>query len=677
MSLGRIVVDLLARTGAFETDLARASKATKTRMKEIEKAANDAGRVLGVALAAGATAAAVALKAAVDNADMLGEKAQSMGVTVEQLSRLQVAAKLGATDLDTLGTAFGKLAKLQVAFSEGDKDVTALFGAMKISADVGRDTGEVMRDLADVFKTLPDGAQKTALAIELFGKSGAALIPFLNQGAEKIAELDEKADRLGVTISGQTAQAASDFNDQIDLMTLGVQGLASRVAADLLPDMVSLANSMFDASSKGDDLNTTAKNIADSLRTAFNVMEAGYHVTRGLIMAFVGLGDAIAMIGDANLIGIMRGKFAESKAAAQAAFEMAGESFSAAGSAFDRPAGTVSGIPANFSFEPPPKASQAGIADALARRVEEAAKAAEADKAAREAAAAGVRAQAAAERELEIQRRKQAELDEDAKRAASDLTQILEGLREEIGGPLVAATNDYNHAMDELKAILAANPALTKEVEIAQTMLGDALAKTTAEINAQAAAAEAAKLEKPLTDAQLESIDFADGMRESLSDSIMMAFKDGDVLGAIDNFIGSIASALQRRLADSIADSLLGAPGTSGGGGLFGSVLSGLGGLFGGGGGLSNASSAGSVFKNFSKFATGTDYAPGGMAWVGERGPELVNLPRGSQVIPADKSARMGGNTITINIAGHATKETAQQIASKVAQQMAFAGRAR
>jgi phage-related minor tail protein len=33
-------------------------------------------------------------------------------------------------------------------------------------------------------------------------------------------------------------------------------------------------------------------------------------------------------------------------------------------------------------------------------------------------------------------------------------------------------------------------------------------------------------------------------------------------------------------------------------------------------------------------FATGTNFAPGGLALVGERGPELVNLPRGSQVIP-------------------------------------------
>lgn len=40
-------------------------------------------------------------------------------------------------------------------------------------------------------------------------------------------------------------------------------------------------------------------------------------------------------------------------------------------------------------------------------------------------------------------------------------------------------------------------------------------------------------------------------------------------------------------------------------------------------------------------FATGTDNAPGGMSLVGERGPELVNLPAGSQVMPAGPSRNL------------------------------------
>ena len=49
-------------------------------------------------------------------------------------------------------------------------------------------------------------------------------------------------------------------------------------------------------------------------------------------------------------------------------------------------------------------------------------------------------------------------------------------------------------------------------------------------------------------------------------------------------------------------------------------------------------------------FANGTNNAPGGMAWVGERGPELVNLPRGSQVIPAHRASQMSGGGVTVNV---------------------------
>lgn len=54
----------------------------------------------------------------------------------------------------------------------------------------------------------------------------------------------------------------------------------------------------------------------------------------------------------------------------------------------------------------------------------------------------------------------------------------------------------------------------------------------------------------------------------------------------------------------------------------------------------------GSLIKNATNknaFAVGTRYAPGGMALVGERGPEMINLPRGSQVIPAAQTAKMMG----------------------------------
>ena len=56
------------------------------------------------------------------------------------------------------------------------------------------------------------------------------------------------------------------------------------------------------------------------------------------------------------------------------------------------------------------------------------------------------------------------------------------------------------------------------------------------------------------------------------------------------------------------------------------------------------------IGKNIGRNADGTDYWPGGLTWVGERGPELVSLPQGSRVYSAEDSRSMGGDTFNFNI---------------------------
>lgn len=54
------------------------------------------------------------------------------------------------------------------------------------------------------------------------------------------------------------------------------------------------------------------------------------------------------------------------------------------------------------------------------------------------------------------------------------------------------------------------------------------------------------------------------------------------------------------------------------------------------------------TLKNLGYNADGTDYWRGGYTWVGEQGPEIVNLPRGSQVVPNDRIG--GGDVFNITI---------------------------
>ncbi len=93
---------------------------------------------------------------------------------------------------------------------------------------------------------------------------------------------------------------------------------------------------------------------------------------------------------------------------------------------------------------------------------------------------------------------------------------------------------------------------------------------------------------------------------------------------------------------------------------IVGPIAEGLSGLF-GGTGATGSFTVGS--QTFPKFATGTDFAPGGPAIVGERGPELVNLPRGAQVIPNSVMRRLGGTMVnvggsTVVVQGDASERT-------------------
>jgi hypothetical protein len=83
-------------------------------------------------------------------------------------------------------------------------------------------------------------------------------------------------------------------------------------------------------------------------------------------------------------------------------------------------------------------------------------------------------------------------------------------------------------------------------------------------------------------------------------------------------------------------------------GGIFGSLFGGAGGGAGSaatsmGSGATSAGAAG----GFWSFASGTDFAPGGLSLVGEEGPELVNLPTGSSVTP---NSALRGNIITLHM---------------------------
>lgn len=235
---------------------------------------------LGVALSAGAFAGWV--KSAIDAADEMGKMSQKIGLSVENLSGLKYAGELADVSLDQLGVGMKQLSKNILEANAGGKDQKAVFAALGISnrelKDASQDSYQVLLKLADQFAAMPDGATKTALAMKVFGKSGADLIPLLNAGAAGLAEMRGEGERLGVVMSTDMAKSAEEFNDNITRLRSNLTGVAYDIARYALPGLADLSEELNRAAqSRGwDKLTRYAESLELIPKWLFHEKEMGF-----------------------------------------------------------------------------------------------------------------------------------------------------------------------------------------------------------------------------------------------------------------------------------------------------------------------------------------------------------------------------------------------------------------
>lgn len=293
MAAGSIVIDLLMKTGSFETDTKRAEKA----LREFEKTATQWGK----AVAGAATVATVALgymvKQSIDAMDSMYKLAQTTGTTVEELSGLAYAAELAGTNQEQLGSGLVKLAKNMSEARQAAGDTRTAFEALGISV-ASLETATVkdtLLTIAEQFEGYADGVNKTALATALFGKSGAELIPFLNQGAAGIGELVKEAERLGVVFKEEDAKAAEVFNDTLTKLNTVVKGLTTQIAIELLPTFNAFLGKLTETTTEADGLKDSIKDIikTDFKDFVLNVALGLAHI----IDAAIGVAKAMRAIG--------------------------------------------------------------------------------------------------------------------------------------------------------------------------------------------------------------------------------------------------------------------------------------------------------------------------------------------------------------------------------------------
>ena len=238
--IGALRVDL----GLNSAQFIKGTKNAESAMKGMSLKMAAAGAAIGAALGA-ATAAAVNLaRDAVNVADEISKSAVKIGIGTEELSRLRYAADLSGVSFQGLEKGLLILNRNMAQAAEGSGKAATAFASMGINVSNAdgtlKTTTQVLAEMADVFATMPDGAQKSALAMAVLGKSGADMIPLINGGSGALKELTEEASRFGIVIDEETGRRAEEFNDNLSRLQGVFSSLATRIAAEMLPSLVGL-----------------------------------------------------------------------------------------------------------------------------------------------------------------------------------------------------------------------------------------------------------------------------------------------------------------------------------------------------------------------------------------------------------------------------------------------------
>ncbi len=148
--------------------------------------------------------------------DMLADSAQSLGVSIKDLSSLQYAGVVKGIANDQLSGALDRLNRSSVMAADGNKRFGASFAKLGIDAGAFTklDAEQKLFAFSDALGQIEDPAQRSAIALRLLGNNSADMMDLLSGGASGIKDMQKQADALGISV-GNSAADLGKFNEEL------------------------------------------------------------------------------------------------------------------------------------------------------------------------------------------------------------------------------------------------------------------------------------------------------------------------------------------------------------------------------------------------------------------------------------------------------------------------------
>lgn len=163
------------------------------------------------------------------------ELSKATGIATDTIQDLQTAAAFTGVSMDTLKVGLFSLSKNMYSAAQGSEETQKAFTALgvKIKDPTGKLRGadDVLFDIADKFKDMPDGPKKLALSMEVLGKAGKGMVEMLSEGREGIEALATETPNL----TAEQLKASKEIIKTQKQIALTTENLWQRAIGPLLP----------------------------------------------------------------------------------------------------------------------------------------------------------------------------------------------------------------------------------------------------------------------------------------------------------------------------------------------------------------------------------------------------------------------------------------------------------
>ena len=264
MALGQLVVRLGLDAAEFTQGMSKAeAEALRFGQKmgaDIRTAALGAAAAITAVAAAGVAAFKV-LNDQVEAIASFQNLAEKIGDTAENLASLKKASDVSGVSMDSIAAASVKLTAALSKTDEDGKGAAAAIKALGLDFNAFKNLAPVdqIEAVSKAMAGFEDGAGKTAIAVQLWGKSGAEMIPLLN-------DLADGSERQ-ITLTNDQIKAADDFSKSLARLKSDAESLKNEFVAELIPTLSGLVKAFKDSSvDSGDAFKEFAKTVQESVK---------------------------------------------------------------------------------------------------------------------------------------------------------------------------------------------------------------------------------------------------------------------------------------------------------------------------------------------------------------------------------------------------------------------------